>query len=146
MISWIAAPQQRYVQVSQRLCHTIILDYQTSPSMFLNIKHHYQCFWISNITDFVWISHITRPFSETKKCLSATENALQQPVHLKQIFVGEIFFIGLRNTIKDLVQCKQNFFREHFSSTLLGPNVHSNDPPFIALPRPALHWWPPLLH
>ena len=30
-------------------------------------------------------------------------------------------------------------FRELFSSTLLGPNVHSNDPPFIALPRPALH-------
>ena len=131
-----ATAQQRYWSVRS-----------SKPSWFRNIKHHYQWFWISNITDFVWISRITRPFSETKKSVrlqKTPKNCLSSPP--QRYFFWRNIFHSSQKYYKGPCPVQTELFREHFSSTLPGPNVHSNDPPFIALPRPALHWWPALLH
>ena len=126
-------PQQRYVQVSQKPCLTIILDYQP---MLLNIELHW--FYL-NIVHHPPIFGNQEMSERHRKCLT-TACPPQIDFFLAKYFQSsQKYYKGPRPVQTEL-------FRGHFSSTLLGPNVHSNDPPFIALPRPALHWWPALLH
>ena len=89
--------------------HNFGISNRTSP-IHLNIVHHWFCLNIAHHPPILGNQYMSEPQKMPNNSLSTA----------KRFFFGEIFLYRLRNTVKDLVQCKQNFLGSTFPALCWG--------------------------